>query len=210
MKLTSKVNLPIGGLVLVIVFFSLPKTIGASSSKSNNKTWWEIILRFDPLATIILLGAVICLLLALPWGGIVYAWNSPQVISTLTMFAVLITIWIGLQIYRGDDATLPKSVVCQRTVAAATIYAIMGSAAFTLGVYYLPIWFQAIRQDNAVDSGIHVLALVLSVTLSTIITGGVVVAVGYYTPFLIIGSVFSSIGMGFLCTLKPESGTGQW
>jgi hypothetical protein len=37
-----------------------------------------------------------------------------------------------------------------------------------------------------------------------------VVAVGYYTPFLIVGSVVASAGAGLLTTLSPGSGTGTW
>lgn len=35
-------------------------------------------------------------------------------------------------------------------------------------------------------------------------------AVGYYTPFLILGSILMSVGAGLLYTLKPDTDTGKW
>jgi hypothetical protein len=70
--------------------------------------------------------------------------------------------------------------------------------------------FQAIRQDDAQQSGIHTLPLILSLAFFAISSGGVVVAIGYYTPFLILGSVFMSVGAGLLYTLKPHASTGMW
>lgn len=70
--------------------------------------------------------------------------------------------------------------------------------------------FQAIREDNAVESGIHTLPLILSLTVGAIAAGGAVVVIGYYTPFLILGSVFISVGCGLLYTLQPTSSTATW
>lgn len=70
--------------------------------------------------------------------------------------------------------------------------------------------FQAIKQDNAEESGIHTLPLILSLIIISIGSGGLVVFVGYYTPFLIIGSIIMSVGAGMLYTLGPDSSIGAW
>lgn len=70
--------------------------------------------------------------------------------------------------------------------------------------------FQAIRQDDAEESGIHILALILSLAVAAISSGGAVAAIGYYTPFLIVGSIIISVAGGLLYTLKPDSSTGTW
>ena len=70
--------------------------------------------------------------------------------------------------------------------------------------------FQAIEGDSAVQSGIHNLPIILSVVVSSIAAGGDVAWLGYYVPFLILGSVLTSVGGGLLMTLGPNSGTGAW
>ena len=69
------------------------------------------------------------------------------------------------------------------------------------------IWhrFQAVKQDNAEQSGIDQLALVISVVVSALASGALVVFIGYYNQFLILGSICTSIGSGLLTTLQPST-----
>lgn len=70
--------------------------------------------------------------------------------------------------------------------------------------------FQGIKGDSAEASGIHVLPMILSVVVFAIVSGGMVVAFGYYVPWMIFGSILMTIGAGLLSTLKSDSGIGPW
>lgn len=70
--------------------------------------------------------------------------------------------------------------------------------------------FQSIRENTAFDSGIHTLPIILSVVVFAIGAGGLVAVVGYYVPFLILGTIWLSIGSALLMLLKPDSSMGQW
>lgn len=74
----------------------------------------------------------------------------------------------------------------------------------------IPIWFQAIKGASAVKSGIMNLPLILSLVVVSIIAGGGVSAVGYYTPFIYTSVVLMSIGAGLLTTFKPDTGHAKW
>lgn len=75
----------------------------------------------------------------------------------------------------------------------------------TLPVYFIPIWFQAIRGQSALDSGILLLPLCLPMVVSSIVCGVLTTKIGYYTPFVLIGSVFMSIGAGLLTTWEVDT-----
>lgn len=77
-------------------------------------------------------------------------------------------------------------------------------------VYYLPVWFQAIKGDSAADSGIHILPQVVALVIASIIIGVLTTRVGYYTPFLIVSTCITAIGSGLLSTLQVNTGTGKW
>lgn len=79
-----------------------------------------------------------------------------------------------------------------------------------MSIQLIPQRFQAIRQDNAEESGIHTLAFILSLLVGSVGAGGLVTLVGYYTPFLILGSVLMSVGAGLMYTLKPDASVGAW
>ena len=72
-------------------------------------------------------------------------------------------------------------------------------------MYYLPIWFQAIDGLSAVNSGIHLLPMMMPIVVASIITGQLVSRIGYYTPFMIFGVCLSAIGAGLLTTLEIGS-----
>ncbi|KAF2758755.1 putative efflux pump antibiotic resistance protein [Pseudovirgaria hyperparasitica] len=204
------INLPLGAIAFAVVWFILPAELGKTPESFKGKRWWEVLYRFDPIGTVLFLGSIISLQLAIQWGGLLYPWSDARVIATLVVFGVLFIIWVLVQWREGDNATVPKDVVTQRSVAGAVLYSMISAGAFTIVVYYMPIWFQAIKGDDAVESGIHQLPIILSFVVFSISAGGLVAAVGYYVPFLILGSILASIGAGLLMTLKPHAATGEW
>lgn len=77
-------------------------------------------------------------------------------------------------------------------------------------IFYLPVWFQAIMGVSAVESGIRNLPLMLSLVVASIAAGGATAAIGYYTPFMILSTVFMSVGAGLLTTFQPDTGAAEW
>lgn len=77
-------------------------------------------------------------------------------------------------------------------------------------VYFLPIWFQAIKGTSAAESGIRILPLVLSMVFTSIIGSIATSKIGYYTPLAIAGTCILTIGAGLLTTLQLDSGPGKW
>jgi hypothetical protein len=77
-------------------------------------------------------------------------------------------------------------------------------------IYYLPLWFQAIKAVSATQSGIRTLPLVLSLVVGSIFAGTMTTKFGCYNPFLIACSVLMSFGAGLLMTLKVDSSEGEW
>jgi MFS family permease len=80
----------------------------------------------------------------------------------------------------------------------------------TVIVYFLPVWFQAIEGVSAIESGIRVLPVIIALVVSSIIAGGLVSAVGYYTPFLIACSIIMAVGAGLMTTFKVNSRKAIW
>lgn len=68
------INLPIGGVVMVVRAF----TIKVPNSRTVTLSWTEKLWQLDPLGTLCLVPGVICLVLALQWGGQAYAVSSPS------------------------------------------------------------------------------------------------------------------------------------
>jgi len=83
-------------------------------------------------------SAVVCLTIALEWGGTQYAWKSSVIIGLFVGFGLMIIIFIGLQFYRGDKATLPPSILKQRSIASAALFMFLMGASMFVMIYYSP------------------------------------------------------------------------
>lgn len=77
-------------------------------------------------------------------------------------------------------------------------------------MYFLPIWFQAIKGVSAAESGIRTLPLMLSMIIGAIGGGVTNSKIGYYTPLAIIGSCIMSVGSGLLTTFEVNASAGKW
>ncbi|PLB54777.1 MFS transporter [Aspergillus steynii IBT 23096] len=201
------VNLPVGAAAIPLIIFFLPSQDPRSQPL---QTFRATLRQFDPIGTLLFVASVICLLIALQWGGSQYPWSDGRIIALLTVFGILLIVWVGVQWQGGDNATVPLRILRQRSVAFSTLYIFLGSASFVLLIYYLPIWFQAIKGDTADQSGIHSLPTVLSVVVFAIAGGLSVTFVGYYTPFMIVGSMVMAIGAGLLLMFRVHTPLAMW
>ncbi|KAG8156728.1 hypothetical protein KVR01_013333 [Diaporthe batatas] len=210
------INLPIGAITVLVVafFFQPPKgassSSGAGAAANKNKTRREILNEFDPIGTIVFMPAIVCLLLALQWGGTTYAWGNGRIIALFVVFGVLISAFLFIQWRQQENATVPPRVVKMRSVWSGALFAAATGAAFFSGIYFLPLWFQAVKGSSAVNSGIMNLPMLISVVLFSLTAGIVVSLVGYYTPFMLLSTVLMSIGYGLVSTFQPDTGAGVW
>lgn len=77
-------------------------------------------------------------------------------------------------------------------------------------IYYLPIWFQAIKGVSPLRSGIDTLPMILGNVFGVISAGALTTRFGYYMPFIFLSLIFMSVGAGLLTTLKVDSSTAHW
>lgn len=212
------INLPIGGVVLVIIFFIFPKQEGCGKAGdedrdvvTNRQSPWEKVLQFNPLGFCMLVPAVVCLLLALQWGGSAYAWSSGRVVALLVLSGVLFIAFAIDQVLEGDRAMIKAKTVKQRTVAATFIFSNCTGGSMMTVIYYIPIWFQGIKGVSAVKSGEMSFPLLISLVLGSILAGILVSKlVGYPAPFMIAGSMMMAVGAGLLTTFTVSTGHPKW
>ncbi|KAJ7124545.1 major facilitator superfamily protein [Mycena epipterygia] len=201
------INLPIGALALLVMIFMFKSP---HQDKGEAMTSKQRLQQFDPIGTIIIIPAVVCLLLALQWGGSTYSWNSGRIIALFVVFGMLTLVFIGVQIWKQDTATVPPRILKQRSIWSGAWFSLFQGATFFIVVFYLPIWFQAIKGVTAVQSGIDNLPMILSLVFSMIGVGGATTAIGYYTPFMIISTVLMAVGGGLITTFKVNTGHARW
>lgn len=171
------INLPIGAITIIVImiFFKSPER----APKIRNLGWKARIREFDLLGTVCFIPAIVCLLLALQFGGTEYTWSNWRIIVLFCLFGILIICFGIVQFWKQDTATIPPKMMKQRSMWAAAYFSFCIGCSFLLLIYFLPIWFQAVKGASAVRSGIMNLPMVLSQVLASVFGGIGVTMLGY-------------------------------
>ncbi|KAJ3952529.1 hypothetical protein N0V92_011018 [Colletotrichum tropicale] len=201
------INLPIGGIAMVFVFFLL------HLSRKNNpegKTLVQRLMQLDLIGTAIFIPAIVCLLLALQWGGAEYPWKSAKIIGLFVGFGLMIIIFIGIQLWQGDKGTLPPYLFKNRNVVCAMLFACFFGAAFFPLIYYLSLYFQAIQGVSAVQAGIKILPLLLATVVASMASGALISVIGYYNAIILPSLVLFTVGSGLITTFDLDTPMREW
>ncbi|KAI0888031.1 MFS general substrate transporter [Annulohypoxylon maeteangense] len=201
------INLPIGGLAMVVIFFFLNI---ARVNNPDNKTLLARVLELDLLGAVVLIPAIVLFLLALQWGGSQYPWSDRRIVGLFAAASVMTLIFIGIEHYQQDKGLLPPRFFRNRNLLCAMSFSLFFGASFFPLIYYLSLYFQAIQGDTAVHAGIKLLPLLISVVISSVVSGALITATGYYNPFILTETALIAIGAGLITTLSPTTPSAAW
>ncbi|RDW57711.1 hypothetical protein BP5796_12512 [Coleophoma crateriformis] len=202
------INLPVGALVGVLLFgLDIPEIKPKPPVREVLRT---AVSTMDLFGLVLLWPAAIMFFLALQWGGNQYRWDSSVVIGLFVGAAVTSAAFLWWEHRYGDNALLPFSMLRMRVIysASATMFFFLGG--MLTSYYYLPIYFQAVKGDSPLMSGVHILPTILSQVIVTVSTGALTQKLGYYLPNVLAGTALTTIGYGLYSTLRPVTLVGKW
>jgi MFS family permease len=222
------INLPIGGVAIVICFFFVK--VNRNTSETKSMTVLERVKQLDIIGTVIFIPAVVCLLLALQWGGTKYPWKDSKIIGLFVGFGLMIIVFIAIQLWQGDRGTLPPRLFKNRNVLPAMLFSGFFGAGFFPMIYYIceyyihkqgvpsllisptstALYFQAIQGVSAVEAGIKILPLLLATVVMSVLSGGLISALGYYSLIVIPCMALFSIGAGLITTFAVDTPLPKW
>ncbi|KAM5515487.1 major facilitator superfamily transporter [Fusarium oxysporum f. sp. phaseoli] len=201
------INLPLGGVTAVVILLIL-KLPPKPASKGGS--FLQVLKLLDPIGTVVFIPSIICLLLALQWGGVKYQWSNARIIVLFVIFDVLLIGFVTIQLIMKDDATVPPRIAGNRTIASAALFGFCIGGSFFILTYYIPIWFQVIKNTTAVRSGIYSLPMILESVVGIVGAGSLTTKLGHYAPFFIASAVIMSIGAGLITTFTVHTAQSKW
>jgi EmrB/QacA subfamily drug resistance transporter len=190
------VNLPLSAAAL---FMIIAKTPALSRGKGG---------RIDVLGAALVLAAFVPLLLALSWGGAVYAWNSPRVLGLFAVTAVSLVLFVLVE-RSAPEPLLPLSLFRNRVFTFSNAAAFIINMAFMGVVTFLPLYLQLGLGVKATQSGIVLLPMMLGLVFSAGLVGRLVTKTGRYKPFMLAGGGLMLVSIFLLTRLGQDTSVGD-
>ncbi|TDZ49550.1 Efflux pump dotC [Colletotrichum trifolii] len=191
------INLPIGGVVFVVLFFFLDLPSPNTSVVAGLKA-------IDWTGSALCIGGSLMILLALDFGDVTYAWSSATVICLIVFGVVVIGIFLMNEWKFTDNPILPLRLLSTWSNAAAYGVFAFNSYVFIGITYYLPLYSQSVLGANALTSGLYLLPLIVSCSLSAACAGVFIQRTGRYRVLMYAAQVLLILGTGLLINLEFE------
>lgn len=195
------INLPVGAITLVVIIKLLhfPHVAGSLVEKMK---------RIDFFGALSLVAGLVLILLALNWGGSTHPWNSGIIIGLLCGGTVVILVFLLIEWKQAIEPIMPFHLFKTRTNIACLSSAFFLGAVFFIIMFYMPLYFQIVRQRSATAAGLEMLPIVGGLLIASILSGFMISKWGQYRPFIWISFLLMTTGCGLLTLLKVDSGRG--
>ncbi|HXG41793.1 MAG TPA: MDR family MFS transporter [Dehalococcoidia bacterium] len=161
----------------------------------------------DYLGSALMVGGVSCLLLVASWGGTEYAWDSPVILGLAGAGVALLALFLW-QESRVPEPLLPLRLFRVRSFGVGSfIMATLGMAMFG-SLAFVPVYLQVVKGASATASGLRLVPLMMTLTLTSVTVGRFISLTGRYRAFPIVGTAIMACAMLLLSRL--DVGTPMW
>jgi EmrB/QacA subfamily drug resistance transporter len=191
------VNLPIGGLALVVVYLTMPRR---TEKRAHTVDW---------LGGGLLAAGSCALLLGLVWGGQQYPWSSAHVLLALATSAVLLVAFAVVE-RRVVEPILPFDLMRSSSTVTASVLSmgLVGMAMFGT-ITFVPLFVQGVIGTSATSSGVVLTPLMLGAVATSFLSGQWVSRSGRYKPNALVGPPVLAAGLILLWRMDVHTTNGE-
>ncbi len=198
------INLPLAGVLSPVYFFIFPSFVPRADIPIKEK-----ILSLDWVGSVLNAGTFVFFMTALTFSGSLYAWNSATAIGLWVTWGVVLIAYIlqqGFKILTTEERRIfPVHFLRSRTMVLLFVATGGASAAVAVTLYFVPLFFQFTRGDNALDAAVRLLPFICVYIFSVMFAGGLLPKVGWYTPWYTVGGALILIGGALMYTIGVDT-----
>ncbi|KAI1335922.1 MFS drug efflux transporter [Xylariaceae sp. FL0016] len=199
-------NLFVGALAAPVLLFQIP-----SKDPQPGMGVKARLAPIDFVGAVLLAGSMVTLIMAISFGGVVYAWSSGSIIALFVVSGVLVIAFAlqqtftilttkEMRIFPLHFLRSPLLVILAFIVAAAA------TASFVL-IFFVPLFYQLVAGESALQSGVHLLPYVAFMVAVCVGSGMALSKWGYYMPWCVFSGVFIVIGSATLFIVDEHTST---
>ncbi|KAL8725088.1 MAG: hypothetical protein Q9166_007582 [cf. Caloplaca sp. 2 TL-2023] len=174
-------NLVVGGLFApVYLFLLLP------FDPRGDQDLLSRIRELDILGAILSIGVLACTIMAINFGGSLYAWNSGQIISFFVVAGVLLIVFALQQKFALSTQLsyriFPVAFLMDKEAILLFVLGCAANAGGYVPLYYIPLYFHFTRGNAALEAAVRLLPLVFLFSSTVILNSALMSNYGAYQP----------------------------
>jgi len=188
------INLPFGLAALAIVGSRFPNL-----QRPNVKV------NIDFLGVAVLSATLVCLLLALAWGGDLHAWGSVTIVSLLVASGVLFVLFLIVEL-KAKEPVIPLHLFKNQVFAIGSALTFVSGISLMGVLTFMPLFLQGVLGASATSSGLVLSPMMIAVMFSSNGAGYLVQRSERYRSFVVGGTAILLAGMFVLSRFSASTG----
>jgi MFS family permease len=201
------INLPIGGLSLIIIILFLNV-----HHQNHNTSWLTRLKSIDLIGNAILISGSVSMLIALTYAGTRYPWSSWQTLVPLLLgFSAFILFFLfEASRFAPPEPVMPPRLFATRTSIIIAINTFLFTAVIYWAIFFLPVYFQAVQLASPTRAGINTIPVSLLGIPAAAAAAAAVSRWGRYKAIHLVGFTLFTLGLGLFSRLDETSPTAEW
>ncbi|RYP69281.1 hypothetical protein DL769_005302 [Monosporascus sp. CRB-8-3] len=197
------INLPIGA------FFAPAFSLCLPSFNPKDISFAQKLRSMDMISIVIFQIGAVCYTMAISFGGVQFAFDSPAEISLWILTGVFLIVFALATIFHPgvskEDRLYPAHLMKYFEIVNLQFQVFQCLGGIMMAIYYIPLIFQFTRGDGPLDAGVRLLPLVCMMVLFTILNGWAMPKYGYYMPWWLFGNAMILVGSALMFTVNSST-----
>lgn len=199
------INLIIGAAFGPVYVFGLP-----SIHLIPNQAFIQRVKRIDFVGLFLGAGVWVFFSMAFTMAGGEWLWNDSRTIGIIVAFALTLLVFAIQQTYSifttPDQRSFPVQLLRSRTQVLLYIGTASNITSLFVTVYFIPIYFQFVHNDSALQAAVRLLPYVIVTVCFNLSAGHLLSKIQYYAPIFSISGLFMILGGSLLYAyLDPDT-----
>ena len=198
-------NLPIGGVALVLLFVFLRVRHNTEISVRQK------LREFDHVGNCVLVASTVSILCTLSYAGTRYAWQSWHTLVPLLLgfLGLFVFAWLQTKSF-SSEALMPPQFFQTRTSTILAFNTFINSALLYRILFFLPVFFQSVKLYSPRLAGVALLPISLLGIPGSVLAAIVLTRFGRYKLIHILAFALQTLGLGLFTLQKEDTTVAEW
>lgn len=131
-----------------------------------------------------------------------WPWNDGRTIGTIVAFAVTLALFTLQQVFciftSAENRSFPVHLLHSKSQVLLYIATAANITSLFVPVYFIPIYFQFVHNDSALEAAVRLLPYVVTTVSFNLSAGYLLSKIKYYMPIFLTSGMFMVIGSSLL------------